>query len=269
MWRLAVLLFSFMVSSATYSNIVVDDLRVDGQSVPVRLHVYPQEQPAGTVILSHGATCLPEPEKYQWTSRIISWGYNAVLIDHCVKRGATPHMAQLLPDNLQVEDRIRDYLAVIQWVKQQKFSNGRVAIVGHDRGGEGVLGFLNEAHYGPLLGLKSGYSKSLVAAVAYYPGCHMGSAGLKIPAVPTLVNHGELDMLTPASHCIHYTAGKGGKVENLDVETYPGAHHGFDIDTPDEWAKSPRGRVVIFSYNDKQAKKSFDITKSFLDRYLK
>lgn len=266
--NLIALLIVFLLPLASLAETVVDGLTYNKQDIPVKLLVYPQKQQAGTVILSHGSACVPN-RRLQWTDLILSWGYNAIVVDHCVKRGVKPHTAQELPANLQVEDRIKDYVAVIDWVRKQPFSNGKVALVGHSRGGEGVLGFVNEPVYASKASLQSGYSKIADAVVAYYPSCLLGDNGLKESAVPTLVHHGELDGLTPPINCVHNKLAKNGKLGNITIEMYPRAFHTFDVNIPDMWAPTPRGQVLVASYDAKQAKRSFEITKNFLDKYLK
>jgi dienelactone hydrolase len=230
--------------------------------------VYTQKQPAPTILISHGSGCA-FLHVAQWAKRIEAWGYNAVVIDHCVKRDVKPHSAQQLPKNLQVEDRIKDYVAVADWVRKQAFHQGKLGLIGLSRGGEGVLGMLNEAYYGGKAGLPMSFSKTIDAAVAYYPGCHLGDRELRETSVPLLVNIGELDALTPPINCAFYNEGSAGKIANLIVETYPSSHHSFDFDFKDRWASTPRGQVLLVSYNAKQAAKSFDNTKAFFDKNLK
>jgi dienelactone hydrolase len=266
--KIFLLFIAFVFSQSALAEKIVENIKFNNQAVPVKLLVYTQKQPVGTVILSHGSACLPN-RRLQWTDLILSWGYNAVVIDHCVKRGVKPHTAQELPRNLQVEDRIKDYVAVIDWVRKQSFSNGKVALVGHSRGGEGVLGFLNEPVYASKAGLNAGYSKMADAVVSYYPSCLLGDNGLKESAVPTLVHHGELDALTPPINCVHNKLAKDGKLGNITIEMYPRAFHTFDVNIPDMWATTPRGQVLVASYDKKAAEKSFATTKAFLENLLK
>jgi dienelactone hydrolase len=250
------------------AELVVENVKFNNQAVPVKLLVYAQKQPAPTIIISHGSGCIP-PRKLQWADRVEAWGYNAVVIDHCVKRGVKPHPAQDLPRNLQVEDRVKDYVAVADWVKKQPFHKGKIGLIGFSRGGEGILGMLNEASYIGKTGLPAGYSKAIDAAVAYYPSCNSGDNELRNPPIPLLVNFGQMDLLVPAINCVFYKDGAAGKIANLTVETYPGAHHGFEINAPDQWAPTPRGNVIVLSYNAKQAERSFEKTKAFFDKNLK
>jgi dienelactone hydrolase len=253
---------------AVVAEVVIENVKFNSQAVPVKLLVYAQKQSAPTIIISHGSSCIP-PRKLQWAYRLESWGYNAVVIDHCVNRGIKPHTAQDLPRNLQVEDRVKDYAAIADWVRQQSFHKGKVGLIGFSRGGEGVLGFLNEAYYAGKANLPIGYAKAVDAAVAYYPSCLIGDRELREPPIPLLVNIGELDALTPPINCAFYKEGSAGKIANLMVETYPGSHHSFDLNLPDRWATTPRGQVLVVSYNAKQAERSFENTKAFFDKNLK
>lgn len=259
-----VLLFPFIA----VAEVVIENIKFNNQDVPVKLSIYTQKQPAPTILISHGSGCAFLHVK-QWAKRIEAWGYNAVVVDHCVNRGVKPHSAQNLPSNLQVEDRINDYVAVASWIKKQSFYNGKVGLIGLSRGGEGVLGMLNESYYAGKFGLPAGYSKAIDAAVAYYPSCFKGDKELNETSIPLMVNFGEMDALTPAMNCAFYKDAVAGKIANLTVETYAGAHHGFDFDFKDVWGSTPRGQVLVVSYNAKQAKQSFEKTKAFFDKYLK
>lgn len=260
----SVLVFPFVA----FAEVVVDNIKFNNQDVPVKLLIYAQKQPAPTILISHGSGCA-FLHVAQWAKRIEEWGYNAVVIDHCVKRDVKPHPAQQLPKNLQVEDRIKDYVAVADFVRKQAFHKGKLGLVGFSRGGEGVLGMLNESYYAAKTGLPSGYSKTIDAAVAYYPSCLIGDKELRVPPIPLLVNIGALDALTPPINCRFYKDGLAGKIPNLAVETYPRSHHSFDFDFKDRWASTPRGQILLVSYNASQAKRSFDITRGFFDKYLK
>jgi len=88
-------------------------------------------------------------------------------------------------------------VAVADWVRKQPFHKGKIGLVGFSRGGDGVLGMLNEAYYGGKAGLPASCSEIIDAAVAYYPGCHFGDRELRETTIPLLVNVGELDALTP------------------------------------------------------------------------
>jgi len=266
--RIFSLLLALLFPFAVVAEVVVDQVKFNSQAVPVKLLVYAQKQPAPTIIVSHGSSCIP-PRKLRWADRLEAWGYNAVVIDHCVKRGVKPHTAQDLPRNLQVEDRVKDYAAVTDWVRQQSFHKGKVGLIGFSRGGEGVLGFLNEAYYAEKANLPIGYARAVDAAVAYYPSCLIGDNELREPTIPLLVNVGALDALTPPTNCTFYKKGSAGKIANLKVETYSGAHHSFDLNMPDRWATTPRGQVLVVSYNAKQAERSFETTKAFFDKTLK
>jgi len=259
----------FLFPWAVTAETLVEEVRVNNQTVPVKLLVYEQQQPSPTIIVSHGAACVIASDK-QWAERIQSWGYNAVIIDHCIVRGLKPHVATVLPSNLQNIDRIKDYLQVIKWIKQQKFQKSKVGLIGFSRGGEAVLAFLNEANYASTVGESLGYSKVIDAAVAYYPDCHDGENGLIQSNVPVITHHGLLDKLAPPSYCVHYTKAKQGSGhKNIFIEEYPGAYHGFDINAPDFWVTRPRGQILVRSYNEEQANRSIQLTKDFFARYLK
>ena len=64
------------------------------------------------------------------------------------------------------------------------------------------------------------------AAVALYPWCI--DAGAR-PAIPTLILVGELDDWTPAKDCVRVVTRWGSAGPPIELVTYPGAYHDFDL----------------------------------------
>ena len=269
MKRLNWLVLAAIFISTAGAETVIEQPNVSGKNLPVNLIIYEQNEPTNTVFISHGSGCVLPWEKI-WAERVQSWGYNAVIIDHCSARGLKAHTAGDLPANLQNSDRIHDYIDVVEWLDSQKFHNGKVGLVGFSRGGEAVLAFLNEATYAGRAGLTPGYSKVIDAAVVYYPGCHDGALGFRQSNVPALIHHPLSDSLVSPTWCVHFTMHQNDEaVKNTQIEEYPGAYHGFDINAPDFWVNTPRGQKLVRSYNEEQANRSVAATKSFLDTQLK
>jgi len=69
--------------------------------------------------------------------------------------------------------------------------------------------------------------------------------------------------------CAFYKDGSAGRLANIRVETYPSSHHSFEFYFKDRWALTPRGQILLVSYNAKQAEICFEKTKAFFDKNLK
>jgi dienelactone hydrolase len=248
---------------------VVDNPSADGKTAPVRLIIKEQETVAPTVLLSHGSGCVIPPD-YIWLETVYSWGYNAIIIDHCSRRSIGRHTGQFLPGNLKVINRIEDYITVAKWVREQPLSSDKVALIGFSRGGEGVMGFTNEPYYVSYNWFPSGYTSVIDAAVAYYPSCINPAENLLEPTIPILVHHGLADQLTPAKYCEHVkTINKGTELNpNFQVEFYEDAHHGFDTPGPRLVTDIRSGTVITKQYYPAAATKSINITRKFLEVQL-
>jgi len=263
MKMIATLLMTMSLTVNSQANEIIQEPKTGGKTIPVELLIRTHDKPANTIIITHGSGCVLPSEK-KWADRVFSWGFNSVIIDHCSVRGIKRHPAKELPKNLQVEHRIQDYIDVANWIKSQSWHADKTAIIGFSRGGEGVLGFVNESYYSGKFNLPENYSQAIDVAIAYYPGCQNNN-GVIEPAIPTLIHHGTSDTLAAAYFCSHYNLYKRNvNIDNLLIKEYSGAFHGFDIDAPDLWVQGPRGQVLLRSYNKNSAEESFNVTRQFV-----
>ena len=115
-----------------------------------------------------------------------------------------------------------DARAALAWLATQPYVVAdRLGVMGFSMGGGAALALADPAnHAAPPPGLR--------AVVSYYPPCagHDGNA-----AVPIAIFIGALDQVTPAAQCATFAAVGGGKPVQLN--TYPGATHGFLVPVPD------------------------------------
>lgn len=88
-------------------------------------------------------------------------------------------------------------------------------VVGYSMGGEGTLA------------LSANRSTGLAGAIAYYPSVKGQPAGYA-PAMPVLVLQGQADQVAPEADLDQFLARAADRTR-VQVERYPGAHHGFDI----------------------------------------
>jgi dienelactone hydrolase len=227
-----ILLLATVVITGCSNLKVVDKPSINGTESPVRLMIKEQEGSAPTVLISHGSACVT-PGEYMWADMLHSWGYNAVVIDHCSLRNVWPHTLRALPKNLQNHDRINDYIAVNSWLNEQQWHNGKTGLIGFSRGGESVVHLATTDYYVKHFGFDEGYNEFISAAVAFYPGCTLQSSPLIESPFPFLLIGGMKDQTTPIGFCDAYHRSiRNETLTNINVVVYEGAGHGFDRSGP-------------------------------------
>lgn len=248
----AVVLSAFVTGCATFEN-------HKGERFPFRVTVRNADQPAPTVIVSHGGGCRVSQDDL-WADRFRQWGYNAVLLDHCSGRGIGPHTG-VEPPPLKPQDRVDDYIATAEWIKVQPWHKGKVAVFGISRGGEGALR-ASESRFNRGRNGDAGLAE-LDAYIALYPAC---SYVPKAPRAPVLVMHGELDNLAVFGTCEY----SGLSHPNYTIKTYPNAYHGFEnVGCNNTGSNRYLGNYVSCRYNEAAAAQSMTDTKAFLENHLK
>lgn len=121
-----------------------------------------------------------------------------------------------------LQDRRSDALGALQWLASQpQVDAARIGLLGWSHGGSTVLAAVNaRAPEVASAGAKPAF------AVAFYPGCSSDSRLAWQPNTPLLMLLGESDDWTPAASCEALAARAGEP--RPQVQTYAGAHHGFD-----------------------------------------
>jgi dienelactone hydrolase len=152
--------------------------------------------PFPAVIVMHPCNGVSDNTR-RWASRLVSWGYAALIVDSFRSRGLSNVCGYggALPASVRAHDAIeaKDYLRGLP-----NIAKDRIGLIGFSHGANAALAA----------------SAAFSAVVAFYPLC-TGSR-------PTnaLILIGSADAWTPASRCL------GGAGTNLKV--YPGATHAFD-----------------------------------------
>jgi len=201
----------------------------DGAPVELSALMYRPQGPGPfpALVLLHGCGGMYTNSGYitasyrYWAELLALEGYIALLVDSFNPRGQRSICDQQKRTILQSRERVEDAYAALQWLNQQPFvASGRIGLLGWSNGGSGTL-----------YALRAGRTeRGFRAAVAFYPGCHALSQSKAPyhPYAPLLVLSGEADDWTPAGPCIELT--KIAKVQGAEMEivTYPGAHHSFD-----------------------------------------
>ena len=181
--------------------------------------------PFPAIVALHGCSGLPEAVVQGVAERAASMGYVMLLVDSFTTR-AIDHTCT--PDRYAAADiftRTLDAYGALLFLARQPFVDAhRVAVAGASQGGMVTLSvaqarsielFVNPSNFG------------FRAAIALYPGC--GVVGAR-PSIPTLILVGELDDWTPASDCKRAMAHWGNTGAPIQLITYHGAHHAFDVE---------------------------------------
>lgn len=195
---------------------------LDGTELPVQLFAY-KAAPDGarpTLLIAHGSDG-PAPIYHELALEILSWGFNAVVIDHYTLRGIqAPHTGRVLPD-ARPADRARDMLAAGGWVAAQTWHRGGIGLIGVSQGGAGGFAMLDRLLMERLRILQPGQDYPITAVVAFYPACPI-LAPPPVPALPTQLHLAERDNLSWIARC-------GDTAHPLYARhVYAGATHAWD-----------------------------------------
>lgn len=204
---LALLLTAFLVGCSTVSVPVASN----GHNAQLTLNVKETEK-RGTVLVLNGCNGPRDMHYYQWTQYIAEQGYNTVAVDSFSSRGYT-NTCGSGKSGAYVRDASNDVLSVGKWVKQQPWSNGKVAVIGFSLGGIQTL-IVN-----------TGGERVFDAAIAYYPNCNFAKESATVHA-PMQIHIGTADEWAPVTQC--YELSKAQNYKDVEFYYYKDAHHLFD-----------------------------------------
>ena len=214
-----------------------------GSSLPVQVELFLSEsgQPKPTVVIAHGSGGV-KPSQRIWASMARSWGYNAVVIDHYTLRGIGDHTGRVAY-GAGPHDRAQDMNAVANWIKQQPWHRGKIAVVGFSQGGAGVFSLISS---------KTPYA----AAITFYPACAI-NAPPSYPQIPTQVHLAEKDDLAYIRYCT-------STLTNAQYQSYiyKNATHVFDVNITTTTPFTHR-------YDPASARESQQRSREFLDQNLR
>ena len=215
--------------------------------------------PFPAIVVMHGCGGLSERFKQVMMERLVSWGYVTLVIDsfanHEVKNGCGEHRARSRRD-------LRPFDAVggLQYLSTRPFvASNRIGLLGYSQGAWAAL-YVAQARSSPIF--QNSSNRKYRAVVAFYPEC---SSYFDVVEIPTLVLIGENDEWTPAHQCIDMMKRRGEKGALLDLQVYPGAHHGFD------WIDFRPGRKVDghhLEYDPKAFEHSLEKHREFFKQKL-
>ncbi|MBC7993798.1 MAG: dienelactone hydrolase family protein [Rhizobacter sp.] len=274
----ALVLLMLLAAAAAQSQTIVEFASLDapeGRPVQLKAHWHPvAATPAPAVALFHGCGGMYDRKGQvsermrDYTALLNQQGFHVLMVDSLTRRGEREICTQRNGDRKVTQlHRRRDALASLQWLAQRpEVSAQRIGMMGWSNGGSTVLSATN----GHLTDV-SGLSVKPAFAVAYYPGCEAELKRGYAPTAPLLILMGEADDWTPAEACRQLVAQAVGA--RPEMETYAGAHHGFDSAAPARLRKDvPNGvnpgQGVHVGGNAAALNRSRERLKEFLQAYL-
>ncbi|MCK5370463.1 MAG: dienelactone hydrolase family protein [Cyclobacteriaceae bacterium] len=141
-------------------------------------------------------------------------GFLVLLIDYLTAEGVLNTCGWEIHPK-RVGEYIKEAISFVKTIPTSDTS--RINVIGWSHGGAGVLAWLSNLEVEPI-GVQS--------AVAVYPGCN--ASGPWDSTLPVLMILGEADDITPISVCNDLIQSLS-KQTNVQVKSYLGARHGFDL----------------------------------------
>jgi dienelactone hydrolase len=237
-----------VTSAAAQATLTYPSLDADlagGKATPVSAWLY---RPAGAgpfpaVVAPHGCGGLVErtgksrgaltARHADWAKRLSTAGYVVLLPDSFGSRGIAEICTVKERDAIQ-RARPRDAYGALVWLQAQPFIQpDRIAVLGWSNGGGTVIRSVEAKSEARPESLPHGDFR---AAVAFYPGCpdpKRSKTGREWrPSAPLLILVGEADDWTPATPCRNLAEAAGKRGDDVTLQLYPGAYHGFDTPNP-------------------------------------
>lgn len=246
-------------SSTTVKSVNYYDKKV--VELPVYTNLVSESIPKSSVIILHGSGGIDSHHR-EWSNTIKEWGYNSVLIESFKPRGISDVNGR--PYEVPFLQRAIDAEMVARWVKLQKWSNGKICVIGFSHGGVSVLNISSGQ-----LETELDSPDSFECGVNYYgyPVTDLFFAD-KL-TMPTQIHVGTKDGSNDLSKNKDY-ANKYSKSAELFI--YDGAEHGFDRSSTDITVRGTDGLVSGGYYRIKSDVKSKELSqqrvKEFLNKYL-
>jgi dienelactone hydrolase len=182
--------------------------------------------PFPAVVALHGCSGLHEAGVRSTSEDLVSSGYVALFVDSYTTRGIdhTCTVEKSIAERGNILKRTFDAYGALIFLARQPFVDPhRVAVSGSSEGGTVTLSVAETRTFDLIVNPDN---LAFRAAVALYPWCI--AAGAR-PAIPTLILAGELDDWTPAKDCARKVADWGTAGPPIELVTYPGAYHDFNV----------------------------------------
>ena len=154
-------------------------------------------------------------------------GMHALVVDSLTPRYETELCTQRIGKRRVTQaNRRLDALGAIAYLAERSDVDARrIGLIGWSNGGSTVLAATNQRH--PDV---AAAQTRPAFAIAFYPGCEADLKRGYLPSAPLLMLVGAADDWTPAAPCRVLAASTAAP--RPQIETYAGAYHGFDSDSP-------------------------------------
>ena len=197
-------------------------LRVGEESIYA--HLFRAASPARgpAMVLVHGFDGVSEAREGFWARELVALGVSTLVVESFSARKVGTSIAN--QSAVSTAQGLRDAYSALGFLATRDFVDAkRIGIMGMSRGGSVAMRAADPR--------RQGAGPGFAAAIALYPGC-VAQYRNPQPGAPLQVLVGEKDDYTSVKHCADYLErirAAGGVTE---LRIYPGAHHGFDGDTP-------------------------------------
>jgi dienelactone hydrolase len=220
---------SALLAGAVHAQMPV---KIDNAGLALDGYWYPaRADKAPAVIALHGCGGMLNPQgkpnlrTVAYAKLLNTEGWHVLYVDSLTPRGEKNVCGG--KGNVSPALRVSDVRATVAHLAQQpQVDSARVALLGWSHGGSTALLANN-------VGVAyAGANGALApkAVVTFYPGCGSPEAQQRWqPAAPHLMLLGAADDWTPPASCQRLAERFP---QQIRVQTYAGAHHGFDSDAP-------------------------------------
>ena len=189
----------------------------------------PGSGPFPAIVLAHGCNGNRNIER-AWGPLLREWGYATFVIDSFRDRGIREVCTQgrvLLP-----LERVPDaYGALRVLAAHPRIDARRIALMGFSHGG--ALTLLAATAWAKATYAPAGQA-AFRAFFPFYPNCNASFPERSRVSAPVRIHTGAADDWTPAQPCADLAARLKASGQDVAIDVYAAAHHGFDQAPPRE-----------------------------------